>query len=77
MRAAGPYETLCGVCGGRGYVLDPKAEGAEWRARRKRRGESLRSLAQAIGYTASYLCDLELGRRKWNAALRDAYREAL
>ena len=38
--------------------------GERLQARRQRAGISLRTLATSLGISASYLCDLEWGRRK-------------
>lgn len=70
-------EAPCGKCGGSGWIRDRRVEGAEWRERRQRAGKTLRAVAESMGYTLSYLCDLELGRRDWNMKLREEYREAL
>lgn len=51
----------CEHCAAKGYVsrMNPK-----WlRARRLKAGLSLRELARLLNVTASYLCDIELGRR--------------
>lgn len=47
---------------------DDRAIGEQMRARRKAAGLSLRELAKRVKRTASYLCDLELGRRRWSSA---------
>jgi hypothetical protein len=70
VRALRTGETLCSACSGSGIIRHSSVEGAEWRERRKRRGKTLREVARELGFTASYLCDLELGRRKWNVASR-------
>lgn len=64
----------CERCAGRGYVYSATAEGAYYRARREVAKLSLRAVARAAGLTVNYLSDAELGRRPWNARLRDAYR---
>jgi predicted transcriptional regulator len=36
-----------------------------------------KGLAAQMGVSPQYLCDLEQGRREWNAALMEKYREGL
>jgi transcriptional regulator with XRE-family HTH domain len=38
---------------------------------------SLRQVATRMNVSAGYLCDLELGRRHWNAKQRNAFLKAL
>ena len=40
--------------------------GSEARLQREKRQLSLRKVATKMNISPSYLCDLELGRRKWN-----------
>ena len=63
----------CAHCNGTGIALDHRQIGRERRADRLAAGLTLRAMAERTGYTASYLCDLELGRRNWNAGLLDLY----
>lgn len=51
---------------------DTKAVGEHLRAIRKKAGLSQREVARKAGVSASYLCDLELGRR--SALLRTLHR---
>jgi transcriptional regulator with XRE-family HTH domain len=37
---------------------------------------TLKEVVAAIGYTASYLSDLEHGRRAWNTSLIEKYKAA-
>jgi transcriptional regulator with XRE-family HTH domain len=49
----------CSQCGAARAFVD----GAWLRKQRKDAGLSLREVARRLGYTVSYLCDLELDRR--------------
>lgn len=51
--------------------------GSALRARRERSGVSLRALARAMGISAPYLVDLELGRRPVNPTMGRRYRKSL
>ena len=68
---------VCTRCGGTGYEVDDKALGHEMRVARLRKGLSLRDCAQQMGITPSYLCDLELGRRRWPAERLEAARQTV
>ena len=50
----------------RTLVIQQAETGREARLQREKRGVSLRGLAKKMGISASYLSDLELGRRHWN-----------
>lgn len=50
-------------------VIDSPRTGAAVRRYRTRRGRSLRSVARELGWSATYLSDLERGKRSWNLAL--------
>lgn len=50
-------------------VIDDSACGQMFRELREKRGVSLRSVAVAMDVSASYLSDLELGRRAWSQAV--------
>lgn len=67
----------CPKCGGSGQVDDPRQTGADARRRRLAVGLSLRGVAQTMGFSPSYLSDLELGKRAWNAYLTSQYAKAL
>lgn len=72
MSAPEKYANNCPQCGGTGKVLNPT-----WlRARRIAAGITLREMADRIGYSAPYLCDIELGRRHCTTRVAAAY-EAL
>lgn len=58
--------------------IDHVATGAAIKAARIARGLSLWTVAsQMSGHTASYLADLESGRRRWNQQKLDLARGAL
>ena len=58
-------------------VLDDKKIGIEMREARKKAGLSGRAVAARLGLSPAYICDLELGRRSWNADKRKYYMQAL
>lgn len=68
---------VCPQCGGSGKVMDDKKVGAFMREIRKKAGVSSRAVARQLGLSAAYVCDLELGRRGWNAEKRRQYRDAV
>lgn len=74
---AGLPERVCPECGGRGKVCDPVQIGARLKREREAADVTGRELARRMGYSAMYLCDLEHGRRGWNAKLLAAYLDAL
>jgi hypothetical protein len=74
---AGLPERVCPECGGRGKVCDPVQVGARMKRERETAEVTGRELARRMGYSAMYLCDLEHGRRGWNAKLLAAYLDAL
>lgn len=63
----------CPRCGGSGEVEDEGVLGMKMRVLRKDAGVTLREMARRIGVSASYLSDLELGRRRWSPRFRSAY----
>jgi len=63
----------CRRCGGSGVEVDDRDIGKRMRKLRQKRGLSLRDAAKKMQVTASYLCDLELGRRRWRAELQNGY----
>lgn len=56
----------CPECCGSGLVVDPVYLGARVRSAREATGESLRAVANRLGCSAPFLCDLEKGRRGWS-----------
>jgi Predicted transcriptional regulator len=59
----------CEHCDGTGKQIDQRALGKELRSRRERANKTLRETAVAMGVSAPYVSDLELGRRHWNSRL--------
>ena len=52
-------------------------QGEEARRIRKKEGYSLREIAKAMGISAPYLSDLELGRRGWSDKLIETFSRAI
>lgn len=67
----------CTRCNGTGIEPENRELGLEFRNMRKRHKYTLRELASRMGISASYLCDLELGRRNWNTEIIDRFHGAL
>lgn len=62
---------VCDFCAGK---IDHAALGAELRALRLSRGISVKAMAITLEINASYLSQLEHGKRPhWSAARREAY----
>ncbi len=59
----------CEQCNGTGESLNHKELGRERREARVELGVSLRDMAELMGLSHSYLCQLELGRRAWGSTL--------
>lgn len=55
----------CPLCHGRGFVVDDVKMGRMYREARLKKKLSLRYVAKRMSYSASFISDLELGRRKW------------
>lgn len=58
-------------------IIDNAATGKGVRIFRLNKGVGLRSVARAMGISAPYLSDLELGRRNWTEALLNRVRKAI
>jgi transcriptional regulator with XRE-family HTH domain len=69
--------TICPKCCGTGFLPDQEKIGAELRALRIERKKSLRSVAKRMGFTAPYVSDLELGKRRWSADLINQFKKAI
>ena len=67
----------CKRCGGTGREQDDRVIGAQWQAKRKEAGISLRALGARLKLSAAYLSDLECGRRRWSPTNVKRYTEAL
>jgi predicted transcriptional regulator len=68
---------VCPRCNGTGRLTDDKVTGARMRAMREGKGLTLREVARRMGFSAAYLCDLELGRRIWNTKVIALYLSAI
>ncbi len=68
---------ICSHCWGRGLLKDDVETGRELRGVRDYLGVEQRAVAKAMKLSASYLSDLERGRRNWSGDLVRRYREAL
>jgi transcriptional regulator with XRE-family HTH domain len=66
----------CECCAGTGKKLNHYDVGRKMRELRMSKGLTLKEVVAAIGYTASYLSDLEHGRRSWNTGLIEKYKAA-
>lgn len=64
-------EYECPTCCGLGVCQDPFPHSL--RARREAAGVSLRSFAKSVGLSPSYICDVELGRRRCTAEIEAFY----
>lgn len=64
---------ICPKCNGEGLVMDDRALGKRMRQVRLDAGMSLRETAKNFGFSASYVSDLELGRRHWNTVWMHRY----
>jgi len=67
----------CNKCSGTGNIPDQKKVGADLRLKRKRARVSLRTMAEWLDFSPSYISDLELGRRNWTDTLKLNYEIAL
>ena len=63
----------CPHCDGVGYVHDDRELGALLKKQRLAANIQQKDLAHAIGISASYLLDLELGRRHWTPEIKKLY----
>ena len=67
----------CPTCSGTGKIIDPRDEGADWRKKRKKSGLSQKDVAKKMKVSATFLSDLELGRRTWNDKHRTSFLKAI
>lgn len=59
--------TTCRRCNGTGRERDERAFGLLMRSKRERAGAGLRAVASRMKMSASYLSELELGKKRWSA----------
>jgi Ribonuclease G/E len=67
----------CPRCNGKGVITDDAQTGRRMRTLRESKKISAREVARRTGFSAAYICDLELGRRIWNTKVTELYLEAL
>lgn len=69
--------STCHECKGKGLAPDNFKLGAALRKLRESQKASIRDVSAFMGYSAVYICDLELGRRNWTAERVTMYQTAL
>ncbi len=67
----------CEYCNGTGRKQDDRLIGLWARKNREASSIGLRQMADLIGLSHSYLCQLELGRRRWRRSLSERFRRGL
>jgi len=72
-----PLKKKCPKCNGTGEVLDSREFGREMRRIREKRGYMMKSVAEEMGVSAPYLCQLEKGYREWDSELIEKFKLAL
>lgn len=65
------------VTNGTRPIIDHVQTGIKIRMHRYSKGVTMEETARRMGISASYLCDLELGRRHWCEALVARYQKAV
>lgn len=60
-----------------GHEIAHVATGAKFCVARTERGLSQADIARATGYSRTYVCDLESGKRNWDAELVACFAAAL
>ncbi len=70
-------QTVCQHCFGTGYEVDQIEVSGRLRATREASGLEASAVAEAMGISRGYICDLEYGRRLWTKDLRDKYAESI
>lgn len=58
-------------------VTDHKETGNLAKTARVAAGLALREVARRMGVSATFVCDLEKGRRNWNEKVLESYRDAI
>jgi predicted transcriptional regulator len=64
----------CSFCA---HEVDHRALGHDLRAEREKMGMSQAEVARAMGTSATYVCDLEQGKRNWTASTVNKYLAAV
>ena len=67
--------TLCRCCKGTGQT-DQKKLGAAMKKLRLKANLNMKQISMAIGFSHSYVCELEKGNRNWSAELIEKYKAA-
>jgi len=67
----------CHCCSGSGKELDHYQVGADMQSLRKLAGLKQSYIAMKLGFSTSYICQLEKGERHWNLDLIQAFKKAL
>lgn len=67
----------CRHCGGKGVVPNAAFIGASMRTKRERLGLGVRQIARLARCSASYVSDLESGRRGWDGPVAQRISELL
>lgn len=70
-------DKICQRCNGTGFEPDPAAIGKSMRKLREISGKQQKEVAKAMGISAAYLSDMELGRRDWSADTIAKFKKAL
>lgn len=67
----------CSHCNGSGQDIDDEATGRNVKEMRQSYNCGLRELSRAVGWSATYLSDLEKGKRKWTEPKMERYMTAM
>ncbi len=67
----------CRYCNGQGSHDDPVVVGRNKRLQRKKARIGLREAAEKMGISASYLSDMELGRRPFTEQMAELFDKAI
>lgn len=67
----------CEYCNGTGQQIDQKELGSRLRIERERQGITQKVMADRVGVSAGFLCDLENGRRAWLGRVIKTYQMVL
>lgn len=70
-----PAKPKCQKCFGTGKLQDNAKVGDTMRKLRLKCGLTLKDVADQMDKHASYVCDLELGKRDWNLDLKTRFEQ--